>query len=757
MLQALRRLTEALGQAVDLDEALALAVRGVKEQLAVDACSIYIADASGHCFVLAATDGFDPRAVGTVRFEAGEGLVGWVVERQSPVSLSNAQNHPRYRHRSELSEKTLHGFLGVPITHLRKPLGALIARQLNDRQFDRSEEAFAVAVAGELAGLIESQAGTSEIHARLHRGDTGRELRGIKGAPGVGVGIAVLPAPAANLDGVPDAAAADVALELKALQRAVGAVREELRRSGERMASRIPADVHAMFGVFSELLDDDALLADAFERVRAGASAPSALRQSIAAHVQHFEQMDDPYLRARAEDLRGLGRRVLLQLQPGSVKPRSYPDRCVLVGEEVSIARIADVPAGQLAGIVCSRGSAYSHAAILARTLGVPAVMGLGGIALDSLDGRTLAVDGDHGRIQVDPAQDAVAAIEHARTAKSAALGAGDALRDLPARMRDGARISLQANAGLFAELAAVRNSGAEGIGLFRTEFAFMASESFPTEDEQCRAYREVLMALAPHRVTIRTLDIGGDKALPYFPIEEANAFLGWRGIRLALDNPGVFLTQLRALLRANRGLGNLQVLLPMISSVAEVDATRDLIERATTECARAGHAVTAFDLGAMIEVPAAIYQVQALASRVAFFSIGTNDLTQYLLAVDRSNARVSRHFDSLHPAVLRAIDTIARAARQAGRPVAVCGEMAGEPDSAVLLAGLGIPALSMAAPCIPRVKRALLSIALPRARAVAAQAMDLETPAQVHRLLRQEFGADWPPADTADPRGVNR
>jgi len=742
MLDTLRHITQTLNNATDLDEGLAIVVRGVKERLAVDACSVYLMDASDTSLVLVAADGFDPCVVGSVRFGRGEGLVGLVVERQCPISLSNARDHPRFGHLPELGEQAHHAFLGVPIIHCRKPLGALIARQLNNRVFGRDEEAFMMAIAAELAGLAYATTPKGTQGPTGSRGGhpTPALLRGIKGSPGIGIGACVLPSPAADFDAVPDRVVEDEEAEARAFQQAVAAVRAELRVSADRMAAEMPTEAHAMFGVYIDLLDDDELFADALERIRAGAWAGSALRRTITEHARAFEEMADPYLRARAEDLRGLGRRVLLHLQSGMTERRIYPERCVLVGEEISIVRIADVPVGQLAGIVCTRGSPFSHAAILARTLRIPAVMGLGSVPLDQLGERRLLVDGDHGRVYIDPAPDVVEAFDRVIKQQSESADALRALRDLPAQTPDGVRVALHANVGLASDLATALDSGAEGIGLFRTEFSFMVRDSFPSEDEQYQVYRDVLESFLPKPVTMRTLDVGGDKRLPYFPMQEDNSFLGWRGIRLTLDNPGIFLTQLRALLRANAGIGNLQILLPMISSAREVDAVRSLLARAAAECLNAAWPTGAVKLGAMIEVPSAIYQMAALAKRVDFFSIGTNDLTQYLLAVDRTNTRVSRNFDSLHPAVLRAIDCAARGARNAQRPISVCGEMAGDPASAVLLMGLGIDALSMAASSIPPVKRAIRAFARQRAQLLAADALAAEDPSEVHQLLDAAF-----------------
>lgn len=741
MLDTLRRITQQLNDASNLDEGLAVVVRGVKEHLAADTCSVYLVDAAGSHFGLMATDGLDPRAVGAIRFGKSEGLVGLVVERRRPVSLTNAQQHARFRHFPEFGEQVYRAFLGVPIIHYRKLLGVLAVRQMNDRAFVGEEEAFLMTIAAQLAGLVHAaMTDATDLPGRRAGRQTIRVLRGIKGAPGVGIGLGVMPSPSADIDSVPDRRVKDVQAEEHTFHQAVAAVRAELRASGERMAAKMPTEAHAMFGVYAALLDDDQLFADTLEHIRAGSWAPGALRRTVTEHAQTFEQMDDPYLRVRAEDIRGLGRRVLLHLQSGKPERKEYPEQCVLVGEEISVARIADVPIGQLAGIVCTRGSPFSHAAILARTLCIPAVMGIGSVPLDRLGGRRLLVDGHQGRIFIEPSPAVLEEFDRLIRQEKNLDEELEALHDLPAETPDGVRVSLQANAGLLSDLAPALDSGAEGIGLYRTEFAFMTRDAFPAEDDQYQVYRAVLESFAPKPVTMRTLDVGGDKTLPYFPIQEDNAFLGWRGIRLTLDNPGIFLTQLRAMLRAGAGNDNLRLLLPMISSPREVDEVRDLLNRAQGDLLDAGQPTATPKLGVMIEVPSAIYQMEALAKRVDFFSIGTNDLTQYLLAVDRNNARVSHHFDSLHPAVIRALDHAVRQARAAGKPISVCGEMAGDPASAVLLLGIGIDALSMASPSIPRVKRALRTFTRQRAQELAAEAIDAEDPADVHRLLNAAF-----------------
>jgi len=740
VLDTLRRITQELNSAASLDGALDIVVHRVKECLAVDVCSVYLVDTSGASCILMATDGLDPKAIGRIQFRHREGLVGMVVESAQPLSTTNAQQHPRFRYFPEYGEEAYHAFLGVPIIRYRRVLGVLAVRQTNDRTFTEVDEAFLLTVAGELAGLIHS----ATVGARGLSGPATthlpKVLTGIKAAPGAGIGVAVLPSPAAELESVPDRGIDDPQAEEAVFRQAVATVQLELRASGERMAARVPAEAHAMFQVYAALLDDEKMFEDTIERIRAGNWAPGALRTTIADHARAFEKMDDPYLRARAEDIRGLGRRVLLRLQSRTVSPRQYPEHCVLVGEEISIARIADVPIEQLAGIVCTRGSPFSHAAILARTLRIPAVMDIGNVPIAQLDGHHLLVDGYQGRVFIEPSPAVLEEFERLIKRETDLAKVLEALRDSPAETPDGARISLQANAGLLSDLVPAIDVGAEGIGLYRTEFTFMVHDAFPDEEAQTRVYGEVLAAFAPRPVTMRTLDVGGDKALPYFPVAEDNALLGWRGIRLTLDNPGIFLIQLRAMLRANAKHGNLQLLLPMISTCREVDQARELMKRAYSELVQAGQRALQPPVGVMLEVPAAILQIDDLAKRVDFFSIGTNDLTQYLLAVDRTNARVAGHYDSLHPSVLRAIDYAVGRARDLGKPLSVCGEMAGEPASAVLLMGMGVESLSMASPSLPRVKKAIRTFTRQHARELSAEALRTEDAAAVHRILIDAF-----------------
>jgi phosphotransferase system enzyme I (PtsP) len=426
-----------------------------------------------------------------------------------------------------------------------------------------------------------------------------------------------------------------------------------------------------------------------------------------------------------------------MHLQQERIGPFDYPAGTILIGDEISAMQLAEVPKGKLAGLVSAKGASFSHVAILAHAMGIPAVMGVSDLPVGRMDGRSLIIDGYRGRVYFSPTPSVKE--EYQRLAEED-LELGEellAVKDLASETTDGVHIPLFLNTGLISEVNTLGQDEAAGVGLYRTEVPFMVRDSFPGEQVQTANYRKVLETFAPRPVTIRTLDIGGDKPLPYFPISESNPFLGWRGIRISLDHPEIFLTQMRAMLRAAQGLGNLQVLLPMISHVSEVDDAMLLIQRAHDELMEEGIAVQMPRIGVMIEVPAAVYQTEALARRVDFLSIGTNDLTQYLLAVDRNNTHVADIYDDLHPAVLRALIQVVAGAKRYQREVSVCGEMAGNPAAAVLLLGMGVDSLSMNGGSLPRVKWVIRSVSCGRARELLQAALRCERTAEVKALLK--------------------
>ncbi|MHB0850932.1 phosphoenolpyruvate--protein phosphotransferase [Stutzerimonas nitrititolerans] len=733
MLGTLRKIVQEVNSAKDLKAALGIIVLRVREAMASQVCSVYLLDPESDRFVLMATEGLNKKAICKVSMAPNEGLVGLVGSREEPLNLEHASEHPRYRYFAETGEERYASFLGAPIIHHRRVMGVLVIQQKERRQFDEGEEAFLVTMSAQLAGVIAHAEATGSIRGLGRQGKGIQETRfiGIPGAPGAAVGTAVVVLPPADLDVVPDKSIekSEIEAELALFESALQAVRADMRALSERLASQMRKEERALFDVYLMMLEDSALGGEVTRLIRTGQWAQGALRQVVSDHVVRFEMMDDAYLSERASDVKDIGRRLLGYLQEARKQTLTYPEKTILVSEELSPAMLGEVPEGRLAGMVSVLGSSNSHVAILARAMGIPTVMGAVDLPYSKVDGIELIIDGTRGEIITNPAK--VLREQYLQLAEQERqLSAGlDVLRELPCVTTDGHRIPLWVNTGLLADVVRAQERGAEGVGLYRTEVPFMIKERFPSEKEQMAIYREQLEAFHPLPVTMRTLDIGGDKSLPYFPIKEENPFLGWRGIRVTLDHPEIFLLQTRAMLKASVGLNNLRILLPMISGIRELEESLHLIHRAWGEVRDEGMDVEMPPIGVMIEVPAAVYLTRELASQVDFISVGSNDLTQYLLAVDRNNPRVADLYDYLHPAVLEALQRIVKEAHEEGKPVSICGEMAGDPAAAVLLLAMGFDSLSMNATNLPKVKWLLRQISMQTARELLAKVMRIDSP----------------------------
>lgn len=740
MLNSLRSIVQEVNSARDLGVALKIIVERVKAVMATHVCSVYLRDGKGR-YLLMATDGLNQNAVGHVSLAVGEGLVGYVAQREEPINLELATAHPKYQYFEATGEERYSSFLGVPIIHQRQVLGVLVIQQVDSRRFDEGEEAFLVTMSAQLAGVIAHAEATGALQAM---GQNAQEalFKGVAGSPGVAIGTVVVMTPTADLRSVPFQTCEDINAELAFFQRCLSAAREDVKNLGLQLGQRLNAQEQALFDAYLSMLDDASLGREVTERIHQGISAAYAWSEVILEHERNFSSMNDPYLRERAADVRDLGRRVLAYLQESLQHCRILPKDAILVGEELTASMLGDVPKDRLAGLVSVQGSSNSHVAILARAMGVPTVMGAVDLPFTQMAGRKMIVDGYRGKLYVDPGS---TLLKHYKAicAEERELVKGlEALRDLPCETLDQHRLPLWVNTGLMADVVRSLERGAEGVGLYRTEIPFLLRDRFPSEEEQRLIYREQLEAFAPHTVTMRTLDIGGDKALSYFPIQEENPFLGWRGIRVTLDHPEIFLAQIRAMLKASEGLHNMRILLPMVSSVAELEGAKALIYRAFHELLEEGYQLQLPPIGVMIEVPAAVYQARELAARSDFLSVGSNDLTQYLLAVDRNNPLVADLYQPFHPAVLRALHQVVRDGHSQGVSVGICGELAGDPAAAVLLMAMGYDVLSMNATNLPKVKKVIRNITLARAEELLEDVLAQEDAEAVNRCLESSLGS---------------
>lgn len=747
MLTILRRIIQEVSSAENFGESMDIMVKRIANALATQACSIFLLDRRRSEYVLVATQGLNKEAVGKVRIPLSQGLIGLVGEREEPINIDDATKHPRFLHVADVKEEAYRAFLGTPVIYHRQVLGVLIVQQQEPRRYDESEEAFLVTLATQLAAIIAHAEATGVLTALFETSEEKRHelvYAGVPGSPGIGLGTGVVVYVPSDLDSVPDHDPENIELEIQLLDTAFSIVREDMRVLSERLYPSLPSEERALFDVYQRILDSADMGKEIADKIREGNWAPGALRDVIQAHVKRLESLDNEYMRERAVDIQDLGRRVLACLQKNDRALPNYVERTILVGEIITPTDLAEVPEGCLAGVISGTGSANSHVAILARAMRVPTVMGVGEAPLSALQDKEIIVDGYFGQIHVKPSPSLKAEFERLIQEEKKLDAKLEEIRDLSAVTTDGHRVGLMVNTGLGADISISLAAGAEGVGLYRTEIPFLMRDRFPSGEEQRIIYRQLLASFAPRPVIIRTLDVGGDKPLPYFPIVEDNPFLGWRGIRITLDHPEIFLLQVRAMMRASDGLNNLRVMLPLITDVSEVDEALRLLRKAYAEVRDEGYQIDMPRLGVMIEVPSAVYQARALAKRVDFLSVGSNDLTQYLLAVDRNNPRVANLYDSLHPAVLRALIQVVESGHQEGKHVSICGEMAGDPASAILLLAIGFDSFSMNASSVGRIRWLTRHVSQKMAAQLLQEALSMESAVMIRchlELALEEAG----------------
>ncbi len=750
---------EIISRSHDLDETLSNVVDLVAKRLDVDVCSIYLlSQADMRHLTLRATKGLRKEAVGRVTLPFGEGLVGVAAQHREAVVIERAREHPQFRYFPETGEERFESMMAVPLIVRGVTVGVLAVQTRLARRFERADvESFQtcaqliapVVMNAQLLALVgetdEQRAATSaEMEASgipvagrgVDRPEHNVEFRGTPTSRGVAIGRVYRLEDPLDLMTLDYSPSADPDQEERDLLSALQEARRELDDSRDDLGDQFGPEFVAVFNTHIQLLEDKGFVSKLRAEVRETRDALKALRNVLAAYRRTFERIEDPYFRERVTDIEDVGRRVMERLIGVRHHWRPLTEGSIVVADKLLPGHFARLEIEKVAAIVSEHGGATSHGAIFARTLEIPAVTGVVGIQAVARAGELAIVDGGDGRIYLSPDERLVSEYERARQRYAVAVGHLDALRDRPAETRDGRHIALTANVGLVSDLRLVEQHGAEGIGLFRTELLAFAHRGFPEEEEQEQLYERVARALSPRTVTIRSLDLGGDKDLASFGIGgEENPQLGCRSIRLSLANPRRFRAQLRAVLRASAS-GNVRLLLPMISTLDELRQARAMVEEAKSELARVS---APFDenlpVGVMIEVPSAALTADVLARECDFFSIGTNDLTQYTLAVDRGNERVAELYDPLHPGVLALIDRTVRAAAHAGIPLSLCGEMASNPLAIPLLVGLGIQELSGTPSAVPIVKEIVRALDFGLAAADARRARKAASPQEVHAI----------------------
>jgi phosphotransferase system enzyme I (PtsP) len=735
----LRKLREIMETGVGAQERLDKLVAMVASTMVADVCSIYLTRGAFH--ELFATEGLKADAVHRTRLKQGEGLVGLVAESAQPLNLADAQHHERFAYRPETGEEPFNSFLAVPIVRSERTFGVLVVQNRVSRLYGEDEVEALQTIAMVLAEMVASGAfgdlsGLADVEVRPSRPDL---LAGRAFSDGIAIGTAVLHEPHAPLGRV---IADDPVREEERLDAALGQVRGALREMLEGDPGRISGVSREVLETFIMLAHDPSWETKLKHGVRAGLSADAAVERVRGEHRAKFNTTRDPYLRERLHDLEDLDNRLLRALAGvGGAASHAMPDDAILIARELGPAELLDYGADRLKGVALEEGANTAHAAIVARALGIPMVGSVAGLLSRVEAGDALVLDGERGEVRLRPEDQIVATYRQRLSLRSARAAEFARLRNVPPVTQDGERVTLLLNAGLALDVHHLDEAGAEGIGLFRTEFQFMVSETLPRLESQTMLYRDVLEGAGSRPVTFRTLDLGGDKVLPYVTAErEENPALGWRAVRIGLDRPALMRYQLRALISAASGR-RLRVMFPLVTTVAEFDEARALVDRELEWAQSHGRAApTLVEVGVMVEAPALAWSIPDLKGRADFLSIGTNDLMQYFFAADRGNARVSERYDILSPAALRFLKRIRDDADAAQLQVSICGEAAGRPLEAIAFTALGFRRLSMPASGIGPVKRMILSLDAHEAAASVARMMQTSAPS-IRRELT-EFAA---------------
>ncbi|GAB4257742.1 phosphoenolpyruvate--protein phosphotransferase [Deferrisoma sp.] len=742
----------------DLRETLDAITGLLRERLGVEVCSVYLHE-DGE-LVLRATHGLDRSAVGRIRMGVNEGLTGLAFETGLPVNEEKADRHPRFKFFPGIGEERFRSYLGVPLIHRRQPIGVLAVQTAEARRFTPDEVRLLVTAASQVAPLI---ANASLLDARARAASeppapppAAAFLRGIAVSPGYARGTAYPLAEELGLEPPPDDAPEDPDQEMARLEKAVEASVAEVEALRDQVTRALSKEEGAIFHAHLLILEDRTLRDKIKERVRTGTSASRAVVEVAREYIGAFLKLEDPYLRERAADVRDVALRVLGHLRGDGPPPRParFREPTVVVADDLIPSRFVQLLQPNLVGVVLAEGGRNSHTAILCRSAGIPAVMGVGRLPHVEPGTQTIA-DGNAGVVYFDPPDTVVR--EYERLEADAQELRSELLAHLsePAVTRDGVRVRLWGNAALLSDVARILEAGGEGVGLYRTEFPFLVRERFPDEDEQVEIYRRILEALGGRTATLRTLDVGGDKSLPYLRLpREENPHLGWRSIRVSLEMDEPFRIQLRALLRAARH-GPLRIVFPMISTVEELDRALEILAEERRSLEARGMEVPEVPVGIMVEVPSAVLLLDRLAERADFFSVGTNDLVQYVLAVDRANPRVAHLYTPLHPAVLAMLARVAEAGRRFGKPVSVCGEMASLPLGAAALLGLGITELSVSPGALPRIRRLVQTVRLEGLRRLVPQLLASPGARDVQELFVEELRRQGVPEPLFRPPGA--
>jgi phosphotransferase system enzyme I (PtsP) len=705
----LRRLREVMSEPVNAQERLDRIVVQVASNMVAEVCSVYVQRSDG-LLELFATEGLSRAAVHMTTMKVGEGLVGLIAKTAEPLALPDAQDHPAFSYRPETGEEIYQSFLGVPILRGGNTLGVLVVQNQTKRVYNEEE----IEVLETISMLLAEMIASGELQAIAkpgtnvgHRGPMA--LKGLPITDGVGLGYAVLHEPRVIVKKI---VAENIELEEKRLDEALSAMRDSIDSMIDDQTTR--GEHLEVLEAYRMFANDRGWLRRLREAIKTGITAEAAVEHVQSDARARMLRSTDPYLRERLHDLDELADRLLHQLtgQELVASPDNLPDSAILVARTMGATALLDYDRSKLRGLILEEAGPTSHVAIVARALGIPTAGEVENISDLVEQGDAIIVDGTTGEVQIRPQANIEEAYREKARLRARRQEQYQQLRSVPAVTKDGVAIGLHMNAGLLVDLPHMAETGAQSIGLFRTELQFMMAAEFPRLERQYALYKTVMDAAPGKAVTFRTLDIGGDKILPYMATyEEENPALGWRAIRLGLDRPALLRVQVRAMLRAAGGR-DLRIMFPMIANVAEFEAAKDLTKRELKHLSGHGYDLpNDLKLGVMLEVPSLLWQLDEILEQADFLSIGSNDLMQYLFAADRDNRRVSNRYDPLSAPGLRALKHIVDRSRIAGKPVTLCGELGGKPLDAMALIAIGYRGLSMAPANIGPVKAMILKL----------------------------------------------
>lgn len=740
----LEEISHIVVAAHDIQEMLDRITCLLAESMEADVCSLYLF--SKGRLILKSTRGLNPAAVGMVSMVADEGLTGLVYETAAPVNVDEASDHPRFKHFPEIGEDKVHSYLGVPLIYRRNPVGVLTLQNETVRTFNANEVRLLVTAASQISTVIAHEgllpSAEEEPSEQWGNETSGYFYRGIGASAGVNVGVAYPISDEMGLQSFSKSPDLPPDEELKRFEQAHAESRKDLEGLRAHVTKELSEEEGAIFQAHLMLIEDRGFIHKVLDRIREGDSAPHAVSEVARDYVEVFSQIDDPYMRERASDIKDIAHRLIGHLGAGGDIDDEpvFEEPTIVLAYELTPSRLVRLLQPNLAGVAQAKGGETSHAAILCRSAGVPLVTAFAEDPPEIEKGTRVIIDGNVGVVHISPPDNVVA--EYERFAEDARKIEEEFRSHIsePSETVDGVNITMMGNAALFSDVEKIASGGGEGVGLYRTEFPFLIRSSFPTEDEQADIYSRVIDALESGVATFRTLDVGGDKPLPYLMIpEEDNPQLGWRSIRISLELEDIFRIQVRALLRA-AVKGPVRIMFPMVAGIGELRVARSIVEEERAKLQANGIDVPQVPVGSMIEVPSAAFSIERLATISDFFSIGTNDLVQYLLAVDRANPRVGHLYEVFDPTVLDVIGMVTEKCAAKEKPLAVCGEMAGTPLGAAALMAVGVRELSMNPASLPRVRRLVQSVDHSRLKALGPRLRTASGADEVRYLLKGEM-----------------